>query len=351
MSSGKTVIFFDPVFLRHQPGSGHPESPKRLEHIMDMLEKVPLAGIEMRQPRAATPDEISYVHTDAHRRRLEQLSGASAQLDPDTAVSPDSYAAALHAAGAAVEAVSEVWEGRAKNAFALVRPPGHHAEPSTAMGFCLFNNVAIGAEAALRKGAERVLILDWDVHHGNGTQDFFYARRDVLYQSLHQYPFYPGTGAAGERGTGIGEGFTVNCPLPAGQADADYGAVFNDLLLPIGRSFSPNLVLVSAGFDPHEADPLAEMRVTERGFAAMCTAVRRLAEECCGGKLVLLLEGGYHLNALARSVHGCLEILTGSTDDFPTGVSAATRAALKESRDELRKFWKPLSSSAAPHRV
>jgi acetoin utilization deacetylase AcuC-like enzyme len=339
MNPEQTLIFFDPVFLRHNAGSGHPESPKRLERIMDLLEKLPVGGVEMRQPRAATPEEIAYAHTDAYRRKLEALSGQSAQLDPDTAISPDSYAAAVHAAGAAIGAVEEVWAGRARNAFALVRPPGHHAEQSQAMGFCLFNNAAIGAEAALRKGAERVLVLDWDVHHGNGTQDCFYARRDVLYQSLHQYPFYPGTGAAHERGSGIGEGFTVNCPLPAGQADADYGAVFYDLFLPIGRAFSPNIVIVSAGFDAHEADPLAEMRVTERGFAAMCTAARRLAEECCGGKLVLLLEGGYHLSALPRSVHACLEKMTGSADDFPSGVTAATRGAIKESREALHKFW------------
>jgi acetoin utilization deacetylase AcuC-like enzyme len=343
MSSEQTLIFFDPVFLEHRPGAGHPESPKRLEHIVDLLNKVPIAGVERRRPRAATPDEIRYAHSDAHLRRLEAMSGQSAQVDPDTAVSPESYAAALHAAGAAIQAVEEVWEGRARNAFALVRPPGHHAEPSQAMGFCLFNNIAIGAEAALRKGAERVLVVDWDVHHGNGTQDIFYSRRDVLYQSVHQYPFYPGTGAALERGAGIGEGFTVNCPLPAGQADADYGAVFFDLFLPIARAFSPSIVLVSAGFDPHEADPLAEMRVTERGFAGMCTAVRRLAEECCGGKLVLLLEGGYHLSALARSVHACVEIMTGRVDDFPSGVSAATRTALKESREAHHKFWRGLS--------
>ena len=340
MNAQPTLLFFDPIFLRHDPGSGHPETPKRLERIMELLEKVPLAGVERRQPRAATPEEIDSTHTATHRQRLEGFSGESTQLDPDTAMSPDSYQAALHAAGAAIGAVEEVWDGKASNAFAIVRPPGHHATPSSAMGFCLFNNVAIAAEAALRRGAERVLVLDWDVHHGNGTQDVFYGRRDVMYQSVHQYPFYPGTGAAAERGSGIGEGFTVNCPLPAGQADADYGAVFHDLLLPIGRAFSPNIVLISAGFDPHEADPIAEMRVTERGFAAMCSAARQLADDCCGGKLVLVLEGGYHLNALARSVHACLEKMTGGgTDNFTGGVSAQTGGAIRESRDALRKFW------------
>ena len=344
MNSPSTALYFDQIFLHHDPGRGHPESPKRLEAIVDLLERVPIPALTKRQPRPATAEEIAYVHTDAYRRSLEALAGRSAHLDADTAISPDSYAAALRAAGAAVEAVEDVWEGRCRNAFGLVRPPGHHALSSTAMGFCLFNNVAIAAEAAVRRGAERVLVLDWDVHHGNGTQDSFYARRDVLYQSVHQYPLYPGTGAALEQGSGIGRGFTVNCPLPAGQTDADYGAVFYDLFLPIALAFAPKMILVSAGFDPHEADPLADMRLTERGFAAMCTATRRLAEDCCGGKLVLLLEGGYHLNALARSVHACLQVLAGSSDDFPSGVSASARAALKENREAHHKFWSSLGA-------
>lgn len=342
MNSAPTALYFDPIFLRHDPGMGHPESPKRLQAVLDLLERVPIAGVEKRQPRPATAEEIAYAHTAAHRQSLEALAGQSAHLDADTAISPDSYTAALHAAGAAIAAVEDVWESRSRNAFALVRPPGHHAISGGAMGFCLFNNVAIAAVAALRKGAERVLVLDWDVHHGNGTQDVFYPRRDVLYQSVHQHPLYPGTGAALEQGSEIGRGYTVNCPLPPGQADADYGAVFHDLFLPIGLAFSPQLILVSAGFDPHEADPLADMHVTERGFAAMCAAVRRLAEDCCRGKLVLILEGGYHLNALARSVHGCLEILTGRNDDFPTGVSNATRSSLKENREVHQKFWSSL---------
>jgi acetoin utilization deacetylase AcuC-like enzyme len=241
-----------------------------------------------------------------------------------------------------VGAVEEVMAARTKRAFALLRPPGHHAEPARAMGFCLFNNAAIAAEAALRLGAQRVLVLDWDVHHGNGTQFCFYKRRDVLYQSVHQYPFYPGTGAPTEVGEGPGAGFTVNCGLPAGQGDADYGALFHDLFLPIGSAYHPDLVLVSAGFDAHRADPLAQMRVSERGFAAMCSAAAQLAEESCAGKLVLLLEGGYSLDALAQSVHACLEVMDGRKDEFPHGATPATVEALRASRDALRPYWKHL---------
>jgi acetoin utilization deacetylase AcuC-like enzyme len=183
-----------------------------------------------------------------------------------------------------------------------------------------------------------VLILDWDVHHGNGTQHLFEARRDVLFASCHQYPLYPGTGAASEIGKGEGAGFTVNCALPAGQEDGDYGAVFHDVFLPVGMAFRPDLVLVSAGFDAHARDPLAQMRATERGFAAMCTGVRQLAESSCGGRLVLVLEGGYDLGALAGSVHACLEVMTGGHDDFPRGGDRA-RAAVADSRAAVGSYW------------
>jgi acetoin utilization deacetylase AcuC-like enzyme len=204
------------------------------------------------------------------------------------------------------------------------------------MGFCLFNNVAVAAEAVLAAGAQRVLVLDWDVHHGNGTQHHFFARRDVLFCSTHQFPFYPGTGAPTEVGTGEGAGFTVNVALPGGQGDAEYGAVFHELLLPLAQRYRPELVLVSAGFDPHRADPLGGMDVTERGFAAMCSAARALATEVCGGKLVLLLEGGYDLDGLAQSVHACVEVLAGRRDEFPAGARAGVRAAIDASRQALR---------------
>ncbi|MDB4979867.1 MAG: Histone deacetylase family protein, partial [Myxococcales bacterium] len=327
-----TLILTDRRLLGHDAGPGHPESPARLTAILDDLEHAPPAGVTFEAPRAATAGEIDAVHDPAHREGLQALAGVRARLDEDTAMSEGSWEAAALAAGAAVGAVEAVWSGRAADAFALVRPPGHHADAGRAMGFCLLNNAAIAAEAARKLGARRVLVLDWDVHHGNGTQDIFAARDDVMYLSSHQYPFYPGTGAPHEVGVGAGRGFTVNCALPGGQDDADYGAVFHDLFLPVARAYAPDLVLVSAGFDPHERDPLADMRVTERGFAAMTTAMAALAREVCGGKLVLLLEGGYDLAALAASTRACLEVLGGRHEDFPRGVGTAAPRAVAETR-------------------
>ena len=337
-----TLILTDRRFLAHDVGIGHPESPARLRAILTDLERAPPAGLVFEEPRAATDAEIDAAHSPAHRALLHGLAGKRARLDPDTAMSEGSWEAATLAAGAAVGAVEAVWGGRAASAFALVRPPGHHAEAASAMGFCLLNNAAIAAEAARRLGARRVLVLDWDVHHGNGTQHIFEARDDVMYMSAHQYPFYPGTGAATEVGAGAGRGFTLNCALPGGQRDADYGAVFHDLFLPAARAFAPDLVLVSAGFDPHERDPLADMRVTERGFAAMATAVADLARESCGGKLVLLLEGGYDLAALAASTRACLEVLGGQREDFPRGAGAEAASAIAGTRAALAAAGRPV---------
>jgi acetoin utilization deacetylase AcuC-like enzyme len=337
-----TLILTDRRLLGHDAGPGHPESPARLTAILDELEHSPPASVTFEAPRAATDAEIDAVHAPAHREALQALAGLRARIDEDTAMSEGSWQAATLAAGAAVGAVEAVWSGRAADAFALVRPPGHHADAARAMGFCLLNNAAIAAEAARKLGARRVLVLDWDVHHGNGTQDIFAARDDVMYLSSHQYPFYPGTGAPHEVGVGAGRGFTVNCALPGGQDDADYGAVFHDLFLPVARAYAPDLVLVSAGFDPHERDPLADMRVTERGFAAMTTAMAALAREVCGGKLVLLLEGGYDLSALAGSVRACLEALGGRREEFPEGVGREAPRAVAETRAALAAAGRPV---------
>jgi acetoin utilization deacetylase AcuC-like enzyme len=338
----RTLVLTDPLFLRHQPGPGHPERPERLERILEELSRRPLAGVDQRRPRPATHEELARVHPAAHLLRLGQVKGRSVQLDADTATSPDSWDAAVLAAGAGIQAVESVLSGEADNAFALVRPPGHHAEPQKAMGFCLLNNAAIAAEAARARGLERVLVLDWDVHHGNGTQAAFWNRRDVLYQSVHQAPYYPGTGAVDELGGAGAEGFTVNVPLPGGIGDGDYRAVFEELLIPVAREFRPQLVLVSAGFDPHEDDPIGGMRVTERGFAAMCTQALDLAGEACGGRLVLLLEGGYALGATARSTHACLEVLTGQRrDDFGAEeVSSAGATAIAGAREVQERHWR-----------
>ncbi|MFO0599477.1 MAG: histone deacetylase [Myxococcaceae bacterium] len=326
-----TRLFTDPAWQQHLAGPMHPESPGRLRAIEELLARTPIPGTEHATPRLATKEEVTRVHRPEHVDAVASLAGKSTQLDPDTAMSPGSAHAAFLAAGAATQLALDVLRGEVQNGFALVRPPGHHAEADHAMGFCLFNNIAVAAEAARNAGAKKVLIVDWDVHHGNGTQNTFYERNDVLFCSSHQFPFYPGSGAANETGAGQGRGFTLNVPLPGGRSDADYGAVFDDVFLPAARKFAPDLVLVSAGFDPHRADPLGGMNVTERGFAAMCSAMKRLAEECCGGKLGLLLEGGYDLDGLAQSVHACVEVLSGArTESFPSGVTPAAAAAIKD---------------------
>jgi acetoin utilization deacetylase AcuC-like enzyme len=335
-----TLVLTDRRMMEHDPGAGHPESPERLNAILTDLERSPIAGVTIEAPRLATDAEIEAVHDPRYRAWLAQLAGQSVQIDPDTVTSPDSWDAAQLSAGAAVGAVEAVMSGRASNAFALVRPPGHHALGYRAMGFCLLNNVAIAAEAARRAGAERVAIVDWDVHHGNGTQEIFAGRPDILYMSIHQYPFYPETGAAHEVGTGAGRGTTINCPLPGGQGDADYGVAFHDLFLPATRAFAPDLILISAGFDAHARDPLADMRVTERGYAAMTSLMMQLAAETCGGKLALMLEGGYDLPALAGSVRATLESLTGRRDEFPQGAGREAPDAVAAARAALRAAGK-----------
>ncbi|WNG34201.1 histone deacetylase [Archangium minus] len=339
----QTLLLTDPLFLRHDPGPEHPERAERLARILDVLECEPISGVERRAPRSATEEELAAVHTPRLREYLRGLRGRTELIDPDTVTSPDSYEAALRAAGASVQAVEEVLAGRARNAFALVRPPGHHAEPDQSMGFCLFNNAAIAAEAARRQGAERVLIFDWDVHHGNGTQAAFWGRRDVLYMSAHQFPFYPDTGAPTEVGEGAGEGYTLNCGVPPGATDADYGAFFQDLFLPVAQAYKPDLVLVSAGFDAHRKDPLGDLELTERGFAAMATELKALAESACGGRLVLLLEGGYSLEGLSQSVHACVEVMAEDIKDrFPEGVSRGAAEALRRSREAHKPYWSVL---------
>ncbi len=327
-----TRLLFDERMAAHDPGRGHPERPDRLRAVRSALEG---AAGEWVAPTPVSREDLLRVHDAAHVDRILALRGRVAGLDPDTAVSPGSVDAALLAAGAAVQAVDA--GGRA---FALVRPPGHHAVPSRAMGFCLFNNVAVAAARALASGRRRVLVVDWDVHHGNGTQDAFYDRDDVLFFSTHQFPFYPGTGAAHEQGRGQGEGYTVDVPLPPGLGDGDYAIVFAELLVPIADAFRPDLVLVSAGFDAHRDDPLGGMAVTEEGFAALCGVVRDLADRHAEGRLVLALEGGYDLQGLARSVRACVDVLGGATPPPPARASARGEAALTAAQTAQRRHWK-----------
>ena len=302
------LILTDPFMQRHDTGSAHPERPARLGHLLSELEKRPIAGASMAHPRRAEWHELKRFHTPEYLESVDRLAGLTAELDPDTKLSADSVDCALLAAGAAIEGVEAICDGEARRAFALVRPPGHHAERDRAMGFCIFNNLAIAAEHALAtRRAERILVIDWDVHHGNGTAHGFEDRADVLVFNVHQTPLYPGTGARNEVGVDAGRGFTINRPLPAGSTDADYLAVFEADLLPRARAFAPDLVLVSAGFDAHERDPLGGMRVTSAGFGTLARVVATLADELCDGRLVATLEGGYDLEGLAAGLRATLE--------------------------------------------
>jgi acetoin utilization deacetylase AcuC-like enzyme len=332
------LLLFDERMGRHDPGRGHPESPARLRAVQQALE--PLAGPVWRAPRLATRAELERVHSAPHIDQVEQLRGRAGAFDADTSVSPGSIEAAYLAAGAAVEAVEEAVRGEHRQVFALVRPPGHHAESGHAMGFCLFNNVAVAAEHALAQlDCERVLIVDWDVHHGNGTQHSFAARRDVLFFSVHQFPFYPGTGALEERGQGAGEGYTINVPFPGGQGDGDYIGALSDVLLPAAERFAPDLVLVSAGFDAHRSDPLAGMHLSTEGYAAMMGLVRDIAERHADGRLVMTLEGGYDLDALAESARACVEVLHGASPPSVGSPTTSAAGVLRAVRDGHRATW------------
>ena len=302
-----TSIVYHPDYLLHETGS-HPERKERLLAIMQLIDE---SGIDVRKikPEPASIEQIRYIHNSKYIEKVRYHSEHEIPLDPDTIVCSESYHAALLAAGGAICAVGLAMSG--ENAFALLRPPGHHALPDRGMGFCIFNNIAIGARHAQRNGCERVLIVDWDVHHGNGTQHVFYDDPSVFYFSVHQYPHYPGTGSADETGEGDGRGYTLNVPLSAGSGDAAYIDAFEHVLVPALLKFDPDIILVSAGFDAHINDPLAGMAVTTAGFGRMASIVHSIAKECCEGRLALMLEGGYDLPALSHSVLAVLEEMVG----------------------------------------
>jgi acetoin utilization deacetylase AcuC-like enzyme len=303
----KTGFYWNPIFLRHDTGN-HPEHAGRLEAVVAGLNAAPLGDrVTWRNSRAASVEEIALIHDPDYVRYVEEMvaSGRPYIDTPDCAVSPETYTVALHATGALLDAVVEVHERRLDNAFVACRPPGHHAEHHQAYGFCFFNNIAIAAELLIRKlGLERVLIFDFDVHHGNGTQHAFEARRDVFYCSIHQHPatLFPGTGFAEERGTGDGAGYTLNAPMRPYSTDADYLRVFQQLLLPQFDAYRPQFVLLSAGFDAHRDDPLAQINLTQDAFDAMLEGMKALAFRHCGGRIVSVLEGGYNLQRLTECV-------------------------------------------------
>jgi acetoin utilization deacetylase AcuC-like enzyme len=326
----RPLLVRDPRFREHVPSRPHPECPERLVAIDRALDRI-AEQTRALPARAASDDELLLSHGREYLDALGRVEGRSGQLDPDTYTSPHSLEVARLAAGSLVEAALRVADGEAKRAFAALRPPGHHAERSAPMGFCLFNNVAIAARVLrARAGVERIAIVDWDVHHGNGTQHLFEAERDVLFASLHQFPFYPGTGALDEQGNERGLGSTVNFPLPAGMGDAEYGQLFDEILVPMLLAWRPEMLLVSAGFDAHARDPLGGMNVSSAGFAAFAARLRAVADDVCGGRIVLALEGGYDLDALAESVTEVVRVLAAPelpVHEFPAPTQSGMQVA------------------------
>ncbi|TME09233.1 MAG: histone deacetylase [Chloroflexi bacterium] len=321
-----TALIYDPIFLEHLTPPQHPERPQRLEMAIKVLEALGWLkrdGLIQIPPRAATEDELALVHDRAYIQQVkaaadrvareEQRGGTRTRFfATDTYVSAQSYAAAIKAAGAPLTAIDAILHGEVDNAYCLVRPPGHHALPDEAMGFCLFNNVAIAAQYALdHHGLERVMIIDYDVHHGNGIQDIFYADPRVLYFSIHQAPFYPGTGHSDERGEGTGLGTTINVPLPATAGYGVYEPIFRQVMAHAADRFDPQLILVSAGFDAHWNDPLGQMNLSTAGYAQLTRMVIDLAQTLCHGRLIIVQEGGYNLDVMGACVATCINLLLG----------------------------------------
>jgi acetoin utilization deacetylase AcuC-like enzyme len=338
----KTGIVTDDSYLEHDTGTGHPERPDRLRAIGELLRSQPARDWIRVPARDASGEELARIHVPEHVERVAATARlAHFAFDADTPACARTFAAARRAAGGVLALVDAVMERRVSNGFALVRPPGHHAERDRAMGFCFFNNVALAA-AHLRAvhGLRRVLIVDWDVHHGNGTQHSFYRDPSVLFVSSHQYPFYPGTGAAGEIGAGEGEGYTLNLPFPAGYGDAQYVRAFLDVVEPVARQFAPEFILISAGFDAHRRDPLAGMDVTENGFAMLARTLLRTAREISEDRVVAVLEGGYDLEGLTRSTAAVLSEMRGERLDETVSPPVGEQPDLRLPLEVARHYWR-----------
>ncbi|MCD4720187.1 MAG: histone deacetylase [Desulfobacula sp.] len=312
----KTGIVKGDIFLKHIPGDGSPDTPKRLKSIYSMLNDLDMQDVFIDiLPKKAEKEDIILFHSLEYFEKIAETKGKELiALTADTHACEDTFDAALYATGGLLKAISLVAAKKLDNAFALIRPPGHHAEKSRAMGYCLFNHVALGAmfaQKVLKLG--RILIIDWDIHHGNGTQHAFERDPNVLFFSVHQAGLFPGTGIFTETGLGPGEGYTINLPIPKGYGDAEYVSIFEHLLAPVAEHFAPELILVSAGFDTHKDDPMGGMLMTAEGFAGMTASIKRIADKVCGGKMVYSLEGGYNCDALSGAVKAVLKEMAGIT--------------------------------------
>ena len=351
----KTAIFRHNLFGEHDPGFDHFDAPARITSLYRALDELPDKSMFVEPQFSAIPETSLLLN---HSRSLVDTVAATAGktysvLDGDTFTSEKSYEAACFGAGAAVKGVDLLFGEFIANGMALVRPPGHHAEPDRSMGYCLFNNAALAVHHAIEKHkARRVMVVDWDVHHGNGTQKSFLRRDDVLFISIHQSPLYPGTGSFLETGKGKGEGYTINIPLPGGQGDLEYANIFNSLVLPIGRQYKPELIVVSAGFDGYYGDGISAMRLTHAGFGYMARSLLDLAAEVCGGKVLVFLEGGYNLNGLTSGVFTVLSELAGKRLEtpFPSYLDSeayqqlrhelSPHPAIERVKDIAKKYWK-----------
>ncbi len=341
----KLGIVLDKLYFEHDNGMGHPESQERLFAIVDMLRETRLLEEVVRiEPRDATKEEITLVHDPKYFDLIQSTKGKiRVFLDPDTSTCPVSFDAAVKAVGGMLDATDKVMKGEVNIAFPLVRPPGHHAERNRAMGFCLFNNVAVGAAYASKVyGVKRILIVDWDLHHGNGTQNMFYDSSEVLYFSTHQYPYYPGTGSVNEIGVQNGFGYTINVPIHPGMGDKEYIKIFFEILKPVIEQYKPELILVSAGFDSYFGDPLGGMSVTSKGFAQMTRFLKEMADSYCSGKLVLILEGGYNLEGLWESTKAVIEELLekNKTDYGDLTVETKVEPIIERVKKVQSAFWR-----------
>lgn len=340
----KIGISIDELFVKHENGFDHPESPDRVYTINDMLNQTGIIKkLKILKPRDATKEEILNVHTEKYYNKIKSTKDKEKVfLDQDTSTNPFSFDAAIRASGGVLQTLDEIINGEIDIGFVIERPPGHHAETDRAMGFCLFNHIAVGAGYLKSKGFNKILIIDWDVHHGNGTQHIFENSNNVLFFSSHQYPFYPGTGSIDEKGIGRGQGYTVNVPLSPGMGDTEYINIFNEILIPVINQYTPEFILVSAGFDSFVDDPLGGMNVTAEGFSKLTEIVINLSQQFCDEKLIFVLEGGYNLNGLWECTNKVFEtLLSYNKSEFEYNpVKSLADSTIENVKKSYSEYWK-----------